>query len=112
MRKRLVHYRNIIGFMIRPCAPGAGHRRAKSSREGGNFDLLKVVLAGVPLPIDLHLEVEVLVYAPRVVTPPLPRRRFEAHAVVTVLLAVYDVDGIAVVLDATVQGLRLQPRVY
>lgn len=89
----------------------AGHCRAERSREGAYFYLLKVVLAGVPPPVDLQLQVKVLVDAPRGVAPSLPRRRVEAHAVVAVLLAVYDVDGIAVVLDSTVQRLRFQPRV-
>ena len=80
--KRLVHDQT-LGIILPPCSFGAGHCRAKRSREGASLDFLKVILAGAPPPIDLHLEVEDLVDAPRGVTPSLPRRGI-------VLLAVYE----------------------
>ena len=87
--------------------PRARHGGPERARQRRDLDGLEVVLARVPPPVDLELQVEVVVDAPGVVAPPLAARRLEAHAVVPVLLRVYHVDGVVVRRDAAVELLRL-----
>ena len=69
----------------------AGNSRTKRSRQCAHFNLLKVLLARVPLSIHLQLQIEIIIDASCIVASSFPRSGLEAHAIIPILLAVQDI---------------------
>mmetsp|Transcript_11597 Transcript_11597/g.25111 ORF Transcript_11597/g.25111 Transcript_11597/m.25111 type:complete len:323 (+) Transcript_11597:44-1012(+) len=90
----------------------AGDSGPKRTRKGAHLNCLEVLLARVPPSVYLELQIEVVIDALSLVTPPLTRGGLKAHAVLAVLLAVDDVNSVIVGLDPAVQVGRLKAGVH
>ena len=89
---------------------GATQRRGDGPRCDHNAELLKVVLARLPLPADVDLEHLLVLDALGDVATALPRGRLEAHGIISIVLRV-QVDEIDVVRVVATKLVGLQARV-